>query len=227
MQEIDVIFLSYTKDLQYYGLTQRAINTLRELNKQYSFNIIIVETNKNLYDNGFVYENCKVIMPKEEFNYNKFLNIGLNECKNNFVLISNNDVIFTQNSVEEMMCAIENSKAGSASPREPNWFQQQEFNVVGSDFVEGYEIGKHLTGWCLLIKKQTLDVLGKFDENFKFWYQDNDYAECLKRNNIKHVIALKSRVYHVNNFSHSLVANDKLLELTHGLEKTFKEKYGN
>jgi GT2 family glycosyltransferase len=227
MQEIDVIFLSYTKDLQYYGLTQRAINTLKALNRQYSFNIIIIETNKNLYDNGFVYENCKVIIPNEEFNYNKFLNIGLNECKNNFVLISNNDVIFTQNSIEAMMHVVEISKAGSVSPREPNWPQQQEFNNDSSAFVEGYEIGKHLTGWCLLIKKQTLDILGKFDENFKFWYQDNDYAECLKRNNIRHVIALKSRVYHVNNFSHSLVDNNKLLELTHGLEKTFKEKYGN
>lgn len=227
MQEIDVIILSFTKDLQYYGLTQRAINSLKALNKQYNFNIIIVETNKSLYDAGFVYDSCEVIIPNEQFNYNRFLNIGLEKCKNNYVLISNNDVIFTQNSISEMIHAADISDSGSVSPREPNWFQQQEFNNVKSDFVEGYEIGKHLTGWCLLIKKETLDTLGKFDESFKFWYQDNDYAECLKRNNIKHIIALKSRVYHVNNSSHSLVSFDKLHELTHGLEKTFKEKYGN
>lgn len=227
MPEIDVIILSYTKDLQYYGLTQRTINTLRALNSQYSFNIIIIETNKNLYDNGFVYDKCKVIIPNEDFNYNRFLNIGLENCKNEYVLISNNDIIFTQNSIASMLQAAESSKAGSISPREPNWFQQQEFDATNSEFIEGYEIGKHLTGWCLLIKKETLETIGKFDEKFKFWYQDNDYAECLKRNNIKHVIALKSRVYHVNNSSHSLVDGKKLFELTHGLERVFKEKYGN
>ena len=38
---IDVIFLSYTKNLHYYGLTQRSINTLIQNNKDVDFNIFV------------------------------------------------------------------------------------------------------------------------------------------------------------------------------------------
>ena len=35
-----------------------------------------------------------LIFPDEDFNYNKFVNIGLEECKNEAILITNNDVFY-------------------------------------------------------------------------------------------------------------------------------------
>jgi hypothetical protein len=71
---VDVIFLSNTKDLSLYGLTQRAINTLRWSEDSINFDIKVVESNKEVYNYGYVYEGTHVIIPDEPFGYNKFLN---------------------------------------------------------------------------------------------------------------------------------------------------------
>jgi len=44
---IDIIILSNTTDFKHYGLTTRALNTLRASETSYKFNEIIVETNTN------------------------------------------------------------------------------------------------------------------------------------------------------------------------------------
>ena len=71
---VDIIFLSNTVNIEQYGNTQRAINTLRMSETNINFNIIIVESNTKYQNLGFWYYGCKVITKEEEFNYNKFLN---------------------------------------------------------------------------------------------------------------------------------------------------------
>ena len=63
-------------------------------------------------DNGFVYPECKVIYPEVEFNYNKFLNIGISNCEGDWVLICNNDLYFYKNWLQEInIILVEPQKA--------------------------------------------------------------------------------------------------------------------
>ena len=220
---IDVIILSYTKNLYYYGLTTRTIESLRMLNPNISFNVILIETNKHAKDEGFLYRDINVITPSSEFNYNHFLNIGLNQCSADYILIINNDLIFSEHSIETMLNIMKNNSIKSASPIEPNWPKHKDF-LHSSKPIEGYETGKELAGWCILLSKEVINTIGKFDENFKFWYQDNDYAENLKKHNIKHYLIPTARVYHVLSQSHSLIG-DFYGMLNDNKQEMFK-KYG-
>ena len=107
--EVDVIILSYAKNDSIIKMNNDCINSLNNSTDEHIFNILLIETDsskKYEYDQP----NVKVIQPRIDFNYNKFLNIGLKECKNDWVLISNNDTIYHKNFLEELFKANEQDK---------------------------------------------------------------------------------------------------------------------
>jgi glycosyltransferase involved in cell wall biosynthesis len=225
MQKLDVIILSYTKDLSFYGLTQRCVSSLFRNNTNLSLNVIIVETNSSSDNDSFFYNGCKVVHPCEDFNYNKFLNIGLQYCESDFVLMCNNDLIFGPNSAEILLQTMILHNMKSASPLEPNRHKviltPDEYK---SQFLEGYEVEKYLVGWCICAERKMLCENKILDENFLFWYQDNDYANSLKKLNIKHFLVNGSHVYHEFSASHRLMG-DRLNEMTHDMKGVYKKKW--
>ncbi len=86
---IDVIILSYAKTDSIIDMNNNCINSLNSSSNTHKFNIVLIET-ESTKEYKYEQENVKIIQPKVEFNYNKFLNIGFKECKNDWVLISNN-----------------------------------------------------------------------------------------------------------------------------------------
>jgi len=222
---IDVIILSYAKNR---GIEQMNYNCMRSLynsSNEHKFQIYLVETNK---DREFQYphcDTCQVIQPDEEFGYNRFLNIGLEHCKNEWVLISNNDTIYHSNFLEEMLSAhSKDPSLLSMSPMDDYWHRHQtmDYNV---DVHYGYRTSYEIAGWSILVKRSVLESLGGFDENFKFWYQDNDYAETLKKHNIKHALITKSKVSHLLSKSHDFIEPHNLYEMTDGQARTMMEKW--
>jgi GT2 family glycosyltransferase len=225
---IDIIILSNTTDLKHYGLTTRALNTLRASETSYKFNEIIVETNTNYLDRGFLYHNSTVITPNEEFNYNRFLNFGLTKTESDWIVISNNDVIFTKKWFTKLMIfQKDNPDALSLSPFEPNW---HPIHGLAGDIncYFGYRAAHEIAGWCIVLNRSVIEKCKLFDEAFTFWYQDNDYGKTLEANNIKHALVVSSRVYHDNSSSHDTVSNkEKLNSMTHNQIQTFNNKWKN
>lgn len=206
INNLDVIILSNTADVSLYGNTQRTINTLRKFSTS-NLNIRIVESNQNYLSQGFVYANETVIVPKEPFGYNKFLNYGLVDCfkDTDWVLILNNDLIFTQNWLLHMVYFLKkNPDVRSLSPFEPNWHPRKGLSGR-EDAYFGYRTSFEITGWCLLIHKEVVVTCNLFDPQFEFWYQDNDYAETIKKFNFKHALVSNSHVYHMVSQSHQLL----------------------
>jgi len=221
---VDVIILSNTANLFYYGLLQRTINTLHWSEPNIKFNPIVVETNGSYIDCGFISPNAnKVITPGIEFNYNKFLNIGVSECNNDWLVIANNDLIFTQNWFTKILkFSDEHPEFKSFSPFEPNWHCHK--TLAEAKYYEGHRVGYEITGWCLVMKREIITTCELFDETFAFWYQDNDYAMSLQKNNIKHALITGSRVYHETSQSHKLLGI-KETEMTHLQRSTFIKKW--
>ena len=222
MQNIDVIILSNTTNLELYGITQRTINTLKWSEPNIKFNTIIVESNKQLYDQGCVYHDCTTIIPTEDFSYNKFLNHGLKYCSNDWIIIANNDLIFTQNWLTKLFKYRTDEL--SLSPWEPVWHPRRGM-LPNVDKYTGYRTSFEITGWCLIMHKDVVNMCSLFDPQFDFWYQDNDYAFTLEKHNIKHSLITRSKVHHMISASHNLIEPSKRIEMTNGQLKRLQDKW--
>jgi GT2 family glycosyltransferase len=221
---IDVIILSYAKDDSIIEMNNNCINSIINSTTNHQFNIILVETDvSKSYE--YIQTNVTVVQPNEEFNYNKFLNIGLKYCLNEWILISNNDTIYYKDFIEHM---IESNKYDvdilSMSPMDDNWFRHKNFNK-NVDIHYGYKVSYEITGWSILVHKSVLEKIGNFDEEFKFWYQDDDYANNLILHKIKHALITKSKITHLLNRSHGFIESSKNYEMTNGLEIKFRNKW--
>lgn len=211
-----VLVLSNTANIQYYTLLQQCISSIG------NYPSIVVETNSKLKDKNIPLTkdyNCKFIFPQEEFNYNKFLNIGLKAIDDDKIIISNNDVIFEPGCIQEIVSKL--SLYDSVSPYDT--FNRKHQNIYGP-CTEGYDVGVHITGCCIGVTRRALNKIGPFDETFKFWYQDNDYANLLKKHNLKNALLRDAKIKHLGQQSHILLG-EKHYNMTHGLETIYKEKW--
>jgi len=224
MKKIDVIILSYAKNDEIINMNNNCINSILNSTTNYKFNIFLIETDSTK-EFEYPQENVKVIQPGLEFNYNKFLNIGLKECKSDWILISNNDTIYHKGFIERMFDIYNfNNEILSMSPMDDDWKWHTNFDR-NIDFFYGYRTSFEVAGWSILINKSVFEKIGEFDEQFSFWYQDNDYANSLIKNNIKHALVTNSKVTHLVSKSHDLIDQEKIFEMTGGLFSAFKNKW--
>ena len=207
-----VSILSNTANPEYYNMLEECVNSLQ------GYEAVVVETNSKLKGKNIPL-NCKFIFPDEPFNYNRFLNLGIETINDDKILISNNDVVYQEGSLAKLSEALD--VYDSVSPKDLNNHKHEFFYDKPS---EGYDIGVHITGCSIGVNRKTLNKIGKFDESFKFWYQDNDYANLLKKHNLKHALIPEAITTHKGFSSHKLLG-EKLNDMTHGLESTYKGKW--
>lgn len=198
--KIDVIILTDSSDC---SMTQRTINTLHDSEKDFRFDIHIVDSGTNNPNRYIGFHNY--IYPEGSFNYNRFLNLAFNYCNNDWVVISNDDVSYERWWFSEMMKIYnERDDIESFSPRDPVLYSKYfptHFVGTTSKYFESYNVTEFLEGWCLVIKKTALNKIIPFDEDFDMYYQDNDYAERLKECGIKHALVRYSLALHMNSLN--------------------------
>ena len=192
---VDVIILSYAKEDSVIVMNNECIDSINNSTTEHKFNIILVET-ESTKTYKYQQDNVTVVQPNEEFNYNKYLNIGLKYCNNDWILISNNDTIYHRWFLERLLEANEqDNELLSMSPMDDGWHRHALFNR-DFDIHYGHRTSYEIAGWSILMHRLVLNKIGDFDEEFKFWYQDDDYAKTLLKNNIKHALITKSKVTH-------------------------------
>ena len=220
---VDVVILSYTKDYSLYEMTQNCIDSIINSEKDYTFNITVVETDKSdtySYDR----DNVTTIVPEGSFGYNKFLNHGINNSNNEWVLLSNNDTVYSEGWLSEMMDAHRlDGEILSMSPMDDTWDDHKTVDKSKSIHY-GYRVSREITGWSILVKRNVIENIGGFDENFRFWYQDHDYSKVLQKHKIKHALITESKVKHLLSKSHHLVGKNKHA-MTHGQFNVFITKW--
>jgi GT2 family glycosyltransferase len=167
----------------------------------------------------------------EDFNYNKSINKGLEAVQYDWVVISNNDVGYEKNWFTEIM-NIRNKRPDidSFSPKDPMLYMKYfDWHFIESedDYFESYKVSEALMGWSLVINKTYLDKITPFDEQFDMYYQDNDYAEVLKTNGIKHALVRNSIACHLGtlNIGEERLNQKKKDKISEGYLK-FAKKWG-
>ena len=86
---VDIIILSHAKNAQLHDLTQATIDSCHASDKAVQFNIVVLEQEPNV-----IYRDCITGFVKGEFNYNRYMNLGISLTSNKYVCLCNNDLIF-------------------------------------------------------------------------------------------------------------------------------------
>ena len=200
---VDVILLSNAKNQKLLEVTQNAIDTCHYSEHFIKFNIVVIE------QSNAVYRNAKTIKHNAEFNYNGFLNFGLSQTENEYVALCNNDLQFHQLWASNIITAMQTHNLLSASPLCPHRQGRQFRGELNVEF--GYNNGQHLSGWCIVINRKLLSIIGELRANFPFWFADNEYAEQLKEHGIKHALVRNSVVRHISSATlHTIQKQDYL-----------------
>lgn len=190
----DIIILSYCNDAEIFEMNCNCIKSLIESETKHQFNIVIIESNKNFGKLDFKYDyTIDLLIPEYEFNFNKFLNIGIKHTNNQLICFCNNDLIFEKNWYSEILkVKQQNSKIQSFCPVNPG------FNdVKPKDYYLGHRVRKEFVGNCFLIERKVFETIGLFDEQFEFYQQDDDFAMILRKYDIIHALVPASKVIHL------------------------------
>lgn len=218
--------LSYTGDSAAEDMLCNALDSLFKTTKNFKPQVIVVESSNNTkYAHKYRKHDFNVIRIDEPFNYNRFLNKGIAEVDKDseFVILANNDLIFHNGWLDELVSASDEHDLDVASPFNPhNWEPHKPFANEKIKF--GTRTSYEFCGWCVMFRKDTLDAILPLDENFVFEFQDNDIVERLKmRGSYRMALVCTSHVSHLCNGSHRFIKDR--IKMIDEAAATFNRKY--
>lgn len=216
-QNIDIIILSDAKNDYFKQLTNSCISTLKKSSTTINFIIFVVESNHDVF-----YDDCITLHLNKEFNYNAYANAAIELGKSKWVCVCNNDLIFTTNCFENML----SYNFDSMSPISHTTQTQDQFKYK-TEPIKGYKIAQHISGWCILFKREIWQLINGLDEHVSFWASDDAYAEQLQEKNVEHYLIPTAVVNHINGGSNTLKTLDMNTkeQLTYEQAKKFNRKY--
>lgn len=201
MPKLSIIILSYAIDNEIYEMNCRCLNSLYESEQWHEeeLEVLLIESNNQstyLYDDKRV----RVIMPKEKFNFHRFLNIGVAESQGEFLAFCNNDIVFQQGWWTAIMqVKRENPKFMCFSPLDRSYpMMTEEKMPYTEDYYVGWENKRHFAAWCFVWERKVFDIVGKFDEVFDFYSADDDELMTLRKYAIPNVLVTNSEVKHLS-----------------------------
>ena len=202
----DVLILSYCKDAAHFQMNLKCLETLLDSEAEGSFEILVIESNKAFHEEGYAYPwpEVKVLIPEEDFNFNRFLNLGLAQTTGEWVAICNNDLVFEKGWHSALMkVRSQNPDLRSLCPMDDQSEYTPAAQFSARDHYRGYRIRTEFVGWCYVVERKAIEEIQAFDERFGFYYQDDDFAMSLRKHCISHAMVPGSRVHHVGAVSSS------------------------
>lgn len=203
INRVDVIVLSYAKNDTLFETTKKCVESY--LKSPLVNKIFVVESNRN-FDKTYNSDKVDIVIPQEEFNYNKFFNIALERCSSEFVIGPNNDLVVHDNCIESMVKQFDLTPTiDSLCPIDRNWHRHTKMYLPSDDKIYlGYETSLHMFGCLFMCRRKMFEKIGYLDERFFFFYQDNDYIMSLQRLNIIHGVYTGARISHVSGGSNDI-----------------------
>jgi hypothetical protein len=204
MKNVDVVIISWAKDDYLKDVTKKGLDSLfQSESEEIAFHAYVIESNPlvdyNEYQNIGERHTCTTIHPEDKiFGYNKYLNIGVNQGKSEYVALCNNDLVYEKNWASEIIKVMDEfPDLLSASPWCPQT-QGDNKNHEGKTYI-GYRIRVEVAGWCIFQNREIYQIIEKLDESLTFWYSDNIYSDEIRIRGIKHGLVANSLVNHHEN----------------------------
>ena len=209
---LDLVFLSNAKNKSFELMTQKAIDTALENSKGYKINIIVMEQN-----NDVNYSDATTLHYDGEFNYNAISNLGISEGDSPYIMVANNDLIFKENWLFNLLKV----NYPVVSPKCPKDIRQKEFK----ENVTGFEVARHFSGWCFMLKRHVWEEIGGLDEDFSFWCADNATVKQLQDKGYTPMLVVDALVEHLGSQTLKTIDDKTKKEMTHDQVKKYNSKY--
>ena len=195
--KVDVIILSLVVDSQSFDTTRQCVNSYLDTASEYVRKIYVVESCKQFigdYKSPLV----EVIIPQEEFGYNRFFNIALERCEAEFVMGPNNDLVIHHDCIQTLVHEFNrNPSIQSICPTDREWHRHSKMYLPNENkLYYGYDVSLHMFGGVFCCRRSVFNTIGYLDERLYFFFQDNDYAKCLEANHLLHGVHTGARISH-------------------------------
>lgn len=205
--KVDVIILSLVTDERSFEMTSNCVNSYINTANSLINKVFVVESNKQ-FNRDYNNPKVEVIIPEEEFNYNRFFNIALDRCEAEFVMGPNNDLVVHENCLQTLVFEFnENSIIQSLCPVDREWHKHAPMYLPSNNKVYyGYDVSLHVFGGVCCYRRSVFEKIGYLDERFFFFYQDNDYSMCAQRCNLIHGVHTGARISHMSGGSNRIAS---------------------
>lgn len=214
---IDIIILSNGKSEALRKVTEDCIESVHNSEAEIKFNVLVLE------QSDITYSNATTIKREAPFNYNEYMNYGVSVTSNNYVCLCNNDLIFEKGWATNIIAAMNKHELLSASPL-CTIAQGHRFPQDGRVHF-GYRNRWEMSGWCIMTNRKLYDIIGKIDEDFKFWFADNAYTEQLQKFGVKHALVSNSIVRHLGSKTLQTLDREEHNAFTTALIPPFCQKH--
>lgn len=200
MPYLSAIILSNTIDEDIYNINCQCFDSLiksEEWNN--NLEIILIESNINC-NKSYPFPFIRTIKPDQTFNYHRFLNIGVQVSKGDFLAFCNNDIIFHKGWFSKIIKVKEaNPEFNCFSPLDRNYpLMSKESLPEDKPFYIGWKNKKHFAAWCFVWERKVFNTIGEFDETFNFYSADDDELQTLHYFAIPNVLVTASEVSHLS-----------------------------
>jgi len=204
--KVSIIFPSYNGD----EFLKKNLDSIKNLKNSENIELIVIDNNSNDSSVEIIESyrdalDINLIEEESNLGYAKACNIGVENAKNDFVFITNQDVIFPPDFFQKLIPIYYNYNHKQEivlspalilnnSGKEIDYFGAKN-HVLGFSYTP--EVGEQLpdhkivkptqrcSGGTLFLKKQLFLELGGFDSSLFMYYEDTDFSMRLLRNNIK------------------------------------------
>ncbi|CAK8723818.1 Glycosyltransferase, GT2 family [Candidatus Electrothrix aarhusensis] len=207
-QPIDIIIISYNTSI----LTTKCVQSIYDTTKD---NISITVVDNNSTDDTIPslqrnYSRVKIIQNKRNLGYAAAINIGMQQTLSEYIIVSNTDVIFHRNTINNLIDYMHtHAKVGAVGPQQlyadGSW--QRSYgstpgissavkHLLGVTFIvhfinkffwpliKNIKIDKsvgYIDGAVIGFKRSAFKSIGGFDDAFFFFGEDADFCQRLKK----------------------------------------------
>lgn len=155
------------------------------------------------------YQGIKIIENKTNLGFAKAVNLGAKTASSEIILITNNDVVFEKNCLQELVKTLGSDPQIGVVGGKVYWKNK---NKVG---IDGFRLNPYLAyhqfdlsglnrkrecdwipGNCFLIRRKLFLDFGGFDEKYFFYFEDIDFCLRIKKAGFKLLFTPQAIVYH-------------------------------
>ena len=206
-KKTDIVIVSYNTQ----ELTSECIESIYNTAHNLINSIIVVDNCSSDSTVGIIklkFANVNIITNPENYGYAKAVNIGVNASFSEYVIISNSDVIFQENSIAGLINYLEeNPGIGAAGPQQlyPDGTYQYSYGDLPGiklgtkklfliNHVQDYFHKKiweksrskakevpYIDGAVIATRRDEFNKISGFDEDYYFYTEEADYCFRLKK----------------------------------------------
>lgn len=239
--QTSIVILTFNQ-LEY---TKQCIESIRKFTKIGSYEMIIVDNGSKDATREWLnrQEDIIAILNEENLGFPKGCNQGIEAASGDNILLLNNDVVVTENWLENMLAALYSDETigavscvtnscsyNQAVPTDYSTLDQMHIFAknFNSHNPSKWEERLKLVGFCLLLRKTVIQSVGLLDEQFSPGnYEDDDYAIRIRQAGYKLLLCKDTFIHHYGSVSFRDLGQDsKYQQLLNKNKLKFQKKWG-